>query len=145
MILEKAKTINETPEQKSKRLAKLSSNESVTAMASAAGGGIQLRDTVTLSVNSKGYCVLSYSASVCGDDDFVGIYKNASLPQEDSLAWEWCSRVSNFPYTTSVEAQVGLVAIYWSKDYRTGQYVRVCYTAGLSNTNSGAYVQGSST
>ena len=104
---------------------------------SAAGGGIKLKNTVTLRVNHDGYCVLEQTNTVCGADDFVGIFKNASLPREDSLDYEWCKKVDSFPYTSNVQAQPGLVAVYWSKDYGSGEYKRVCYTAGLPDGKTG--------
>lgn len=107
--------------------------------------GIALRDTVTLSVDSNGNCVLNYSATVCGDDDFVGVYINASQPEGDDLDYEYCDDPGNFPYTTSVAAQVGLVAIYWSWNYATSEWVQVATTATLPSTSPGTSVTGAST
>lgn len=112
------------------------------------GAGIKLTNAVTMSVNSEGYCVLNCDSTIAGDDDFVGIYSNASLPQSDNLGggggWQWVIHSDDFPFTTSVQAQEGLVAIYWSKDYRTSDYVRVCYTGGLTSSSPGTSVSGSS-
>lgn len=110
----------------------------------AAGGGIALRNAISLSVNDKGYLVIDSSSTICGDDDFVGVYQNQSLPQGDNLGgvkgWQWCSH--SMPYNTSVQAEVGIVAIYWSKNYKTGNYERVCYTPSLPNTKPYTTVNG---
>lgn len=146
MSTDSTKTRNETAEQKSARLAEVSSASDIAAANASIGGGLALRDAVRITVNSDGYCELSYSSTVCGDDDFVGVYENASLPQADNTGgntgWQWCTRVSSFPYTTSVKGQKGLVAIYWSKDYRTGDYVRVCYTNPLPAADAGSTAYG---
>ncbi|MFT3776014.1 MAG: hypothetical protein QM820_62515 [Minicystis sp.] len=107
--------------------------------------GIALRDSVTLSVNQNGYCVLNYSATVCGKSDFVGVYVNASQPEGSDLDSEDCDDTSDFPYLTSVAAQVGLVAIYWSWDYANGDWVAVAITPALSSTAPGTSVTGYST
>ncbi|OEK08790.1 hypothetical protein A8C32_00490 [Flavivirga aquatica] len=137
----------ETAEDKKARLeANAVSTDSI--VDTVAGNGIALRDTVTMSVNNDGYIVLNCSATIAGDDDFVGVYANPSLPQGDNLGgshgWEWVIHTNKFPYTTKVQAQVGIVGVYWSKDYRTKNYVQVCYSASLPDTSPGTSVTGSS-
>jgi hypothetical protein len=139
----------ETPSQKQARLRGKLSNPALRGgenMISTPGSGISLRDRVSLSVNSSGECVLACSATVCGDDDFVGVFVNASQPEGDSLGWEWCTHTSSFPYNTGVAAQAGYVAIYWSKDFVSGNYVAVAITDALpANPTSGTTVTGTST
>jgi hypothetical protein len=92
-------------------------------------------------VNTSGFCVLNYTATICGDHDFVGVYINAAQPEQDFLDWEWCTNVSDFPYVTSIAAQVSYVAIYWSYDYRYSTYVAVCITPTLPSTAPGHHRQ----
>jgi len=137
----------ETPTQKQARLRGEGPRKSSSFQADGTTGtGIALRDSVNLTVSSDGYCVFDCNFTICGDNDFVGVYANSSLPQSENLgnAWEWASHVDSFPYKSNVQAQEGYVVIYWSKDYVTNEYVQVCYSDSLPNGNAGTTVTGTS-
>ena len=114
--------------------------------ATSSGGGIAIRDKVTMSVTNDGYCSLDAISNVCGKVDFVAIYQNANLPanQYESSSKIDVSSQSKFPYKTKVKAIQGLVAIYWSWDYISGQWTRVCFTPELPNGQAGTTVYQSS-
>lgn len=119
-------------------------DQKIVKEAAGSGEGIRLRDTVTLTV-VEGKCQLTYTATIVGDHDYVGLYVNPFLPQGDRLQWNWCHGGGSFPYNTGVPAREGLVAIYWSLNVSTGEYDRVCYSDPLpANFVNGTSVSGSS-
>jgi hypothetical protein len=109
-----------------------------------AQSGIALRDTAILSVAS-GICVLNAKATVVGKYDFVGLYQNASIDPGSYLTRQWVS--SGLPYNTGIAAQPGMVAMYVSYNYGTGEYVRVAVTSALTTSiiESNGSVSGSTT
>ncbi|HWU86034.1 MAG TPA: hypothetical protein VN253_02115 [Kofleriaceae bacterium] len=80
---------------------------------------------VSLSTNT-GYFVLSWSATVTGTYDWIGLYQNADLPDSDYIGgnnWQWAVRGSS--YKTATPAQVGYQARYLVWDARAGAYKSV--------------------
>jgi hypothetical protein len=78
---------------------------------------------------SEGYFVLSWSATVVGTYDWIGLYVNQDLPDSDYIGgdnWQWAVRGS--PYKTVTPAQKGYQARYFVWDASAGAYRCVART-----------------
>ena len=110
-----------------------------------AQGGIPLRNVAGIDVKG-GNCVLAAEATVVGRYDYVGLYTNSAIDPGSYQTRQWVS-ASNLPYNTGIAAQPGMVAMYVSYNYRTGEYLRTAVTAPLTTPiiEANGSVRGSTT
>ncbi len=88
-------------------------------------GGVSF--SVCLGPTNNGFATLMWSATSIGSDDWVGLYASPpSSGYEGYLDWEWATKGSSFETGNGIAA--GQVAIYWSWNASTKQYVNVAQT-----------------